>query len=462
LLTEDCLKNGFTDLTRIRILIKAGFWEESWGNVVSTADARPGKDFGYQPFEEDDSLDLSSLLERLRNSAQNPAFAFVWGTFSEHEKEKLNSFRELPGEKEMKYSPSEATRNQVKSIVVARFNNLMDGSHFHTPERFEGVSLRRRTADLLEVNPSGPNLRYLNRLMLEDLCPMELARRQTYPPNGLRRSGMSAVFQVFEDKDYTINYFSTGGESWEGAYKSSCSKQEAREHLQVLYGVMNSEYSDEDRKDFLPKGHKLDDFRTPGLIAAEQKNKALAETFLKNNPPVARSPFYNKKKTKYSPEEKAKWVSDFRTSGMNQHQFAETHGLVYGVFHKWLENAGATTKARTKEEIAALIEKYKARPSGLTKEEFAESVGIPFRTFWTLLQKAGLTKESVKHTPEEIAQLLEAFKVSGMTRTDYAKSIHVDRVTFLRWLESAGIIVDGKEAAVKCESKNAPIVEEIR
>jgi hypothetical protein len=103
----------------------------------------------------------------------------------------------------MKYSPLEITRDEVKRIIVARLNEVMGGTNFHTPALFEDVTIRWRTEDLLQLNPTGPNLKYLNRLMLEDLCPEELARRQNYPPNGLRRSGMSAIYQVFEDKNKT-------------------------------------------------------------------------------------------------------------------------------------------------------------------------------------------------------------------------------------------------------------------
>jgi len=460
LLTDDFLKNGFKPLTRIRILIRAGFWEDSWGKVVSTADSMAGSDFGYQPFEDADILDLTSLMKRLRAPSLHPALAILWDKFTDEERQRLSEFRTVPDAVEMTYSPSEVTKNQVKGSIIARLNEIMDGPNFHTPERFAGISLRRRTEELLRREPTGPNLKYLNRLMLEDLCPAELARRQAYPPNGLRRSGMSAIYQVFEDRNHTIEYFSTGAESWEKSYKSSYTKQAAREHLQLLYRVMDSEYSDKERESFLPKGHKLVDFRTPAIIAAEGKNKALAENFRKTAPRSVRKPFYNKKKTKYSPEDKAKFVSAFRTSGMTQRTFAGKHNLVFGVFHKWLDAAGATTKARSEAETAAIIEQFKARPGQMTKEEFANSVGIPFRTLWAMLKKSGLTTEMVKHTPEEITRHIETFKNSGMTRTKYAKSIHVDRTTFLGWLEASGVFVDGRDMTAQREKEIALILEE--
>ena len=152
LLTDENLQHGFTPMTRIRILIKAGFWEESWGPVVSIAGSRAGADFGYQPFEEDDILDLGNLLKRLRDPAPAPAFAFLWNKFTNHEKEKLSKFRESPGESEMKYSPLEITRDEVKRIIIARLNEVMDGTNFHTPALFEDVTIRWRTEDLLQLN----------------------------------------------------------------------------------------------------------------------------------------------------------------------------------------------------------------------------------------------------------------------------------------------------------------------
>jgi len=427
--TEENLERGFSAQTRARILARAGFWEESWGDILSVADSRAGEDFGYKPFEDDEILDLTQLVHRLREPS-NPACALVWQGFSDLEKQKL-----------LNYRPSDTLHQEIRNLITRRLNEIMYGPCFYDATAFNGLTLRWRTTDLWQRKPTGANGEYLNRLLLEDVFPNELARKQNYPPNALRRSGMSAMYQVYESKEYTIDYFSTGGTSWEDSYKRSYSKQLAREHWQLLYGFMDRLYSEEDRKGLLPVGHKLDDFRTPAVIEAEEKNTILAKEYIETVPPaVPRQPSGNKYKTKYSTAEKARWVADYLASGLTQKDFAEKHDLVFGVFHRWLTEAGHTTKARSEEEIEEIIAKYKA--SGLGKREFAESIGLPDRTFWTYLEKAGLTEHFAEYTPEEIAQHVERYKSGSISKADFAASIKVDVTRLNKWLADADVDID--------------------
>jgi hypothetical protein len=262
--TEENFQNGYDDMTRIRILARAGFWEESWEMLLSKEDSRAGDDYGYQPFENDDIVDLPALVDLLRRDS-TPVAAFIWGGLLQEEQQMLLDHR-----------TSDKNHKAVRDVIVKRLNAVMYGGRYCSEDLFEGVKFRKRTADLLQRRPTGPNLEYLNRLMLEDAFPDKLAKRQGFPPNGLRRSGMSAHYQVFESKDATTTYFSTGGPSWEEAYKTFYSKKEAREHWQMLYSCMDKLYSEEDRKLFLPIGHKLDDFHSPVVVQSEEKNKILA------------------------------------------------------------------------------------------------------------------------------------------------------------------------------------------
>lgn len=434
--TEENFEHGFSETTRIRILARAGFWEESWEMVLSVADSRAGEDFGYQPFDNDDIIDLPRFVNLLREHS-TPGSAFVWHGFSETDKQTLSNYR-----------PRDKAQDVVRTMIVQRLNTLMYGPDFHSDAIFNGVKLRKRTIDLLQRNPTGPNRGYLLRLLLEDIFKDDLARRQGYPPNALRRSGMSALYQVYESKDATITYFSTGGTSWEESYKTFYSKKAAREHWQCLYSCMDKMYSEQDRKELLPPGHKLDDFRTSEVIESEQKNKLLAEEYKQTTPPpVPRQPSGNQYRAKYTLEEKSKYVEEFKKSGTTQKAFAEEHDLSPGVFHRWLDLAGGTQKVRSKEEIEVLIAKYQA--SGLGKEAFAESVRIPYRTFWAYLEKAGLTDEGPKrHTPKEMAQHVAQFKATGMTKQDYADSIGVDRTSLSNWIAAADA---ARDAADNCQ-----------
>lgn len=423
--TDENLENGFSPTIRGRILARAGFWEESWEMFLSKEDSRAGEAFGYQAFENDDIVDLPGLVDLLRQHSTQWT-AFVWDGFSETEQKAL-----------LNYRPSDKGQKELRDVLLKRLNGIMYGGPFHTDQILHGVTLRRRTADLRDRQPTGPNLQYLNRLMLEDMAPEILARRQDYPPNGLRRSGMSAYYQVFESKDATITYFSTGGTSWEEAYKTFYSKPVAREQWLMLYNSMDKAYSQEDRKAFLPTGHKLDDFHTPVIIQAQEKNKILAAEHKQSAPPaVPRRPSGNKHRSKYTPAEKAKWVAEFQKSGTKQKAFAEKHGLVFGVFHRWLEDAGLTQKTRTTGEIAELIAEYQR--SGLTRQAFAESKGIPTRTFWTYLQDTGMTKEAVRRSPKDIARLIEEFHHAGMTQKAFAEKHELDVTTLRKYLAESG------------------------
>ena len=62
-------------------------------------------------------------------------------------------------------------------IAVAQFLNDVIGGHcIYEPERFQGIPLRTETNDLLKQGPPFPNLARLNRMLLEDAYPVELAR----------------------------------------------------------------------------------------------------------------------------------------------------------------------------------------------------------------------------------------------------------------------------------------------
>jgi transposase-like protein len=346
----------------------------------------------------------------------------VWEGFSEAERQTLQSWR-----------PSDHEQS-VRDIIARRLNEIMYGPLFYKQELFTSVQLRKRTIDLLQRNPSRPNLEYLNRLVLEDM--FELAKRQGVPPNGLRRSGMSAYYQIQESKHATITYFSTGGTSWEEAYKTFYTKQQAREHWQMLYSCMDKDYTPEDRVNFLPVGHKLDDFRTPFIIESEAKNQVIAESLKKTALPAPRRSSGNKPRVRHTTEEKAALVDEFQRSELSQKAFAEKHNLCSGVFHRWLDAAGLTRATRSQDEIKELIAEYKV--SGLSQQAFADLKGIPHRTLWTYLEQAGMTQEHVRRTPREIAVLVEEFKGSGMTRKEFAREHRMDVMTLRNYLKDCG------------------------
>src|SRR5690242_13105441 len=69
--------------------------------------------------------------------------------------------------------PADATT--VPNLVKA-LNQIVNGPSIYDSARFAGIVLRPETAQLARQNPAGYQLARLNKLLLEDAYPVELAR----------------------------------------------------------------------------------------------------------------------------------------------------------------------------------------------------------------------------------------------------------------------------------------------
>ncbi|HYW44316.1 MAG TPA: DUF1080 domain-containing protein [Bryobacteraceae bacterium] len=74
------------------------------------------------------------------------------------------------------YSASSANAKAVISALVKDLNQVISGPPIYDTARFSSVVLRPATAQLLQRNLSGQQMARLNRLLLEDAYPRELAR----------------------------------------------------------------------------------------------------------------------------------------------------------------------------------------------------------------------------------------------------------------------------------------------
>ena len=79
-----------------------------------------------------------------------------------------------------------------------------------------------------------------------------------FPFNALRRSAMSAHFQVTENAATTTAWAGTSSSQWDTWYEGSCTKQEALEHWQMVAPHMEEAMAPADLALLLPEGHKLD------------------------------------------------------------------------------------------------------------------------------------------------------------------------------------------------------------
>jgi hypothetical protein len=74
------------------------------------------------------------------------------------------------------YAPSNPNAKAVVSALVKSLNQVLSGLSIYDKARFSKVVLRRDTEELLEQNPRGQQLARLNKLLLEDAYPTELAK----------------------------------------------------------------------------------------------------------------------------------------------------------------------------------------------------------------------------------------------------------------------------------------------
>ena len=74
------------------------------------------------------------------------------------------------------YSASNANAKTVMSALVKSLNQVLSGPSIYEKGRFSKVDLRPDTEELLKQNPHGQQLARLNKLLLEDAYPAELAK----------------------------------------------------------------------------------------------------------------------------------------------------------------------------------------------------------------------------------------------------------------------------------------------
>ena len=104
------------------------------------------------------------------------------------------------------YSASSANAKTVISALVKDLNQLISGPSIYDKARFANVILRPETAQLLKQNPGGQQLARLNKLLLEDAYPTELARSYLtgwIVKDGAMASTGSGRGVVYTTKDYS-------------------------------------------------------------------------------------------------------------------------------------------------------------------------------------------------------------------------------------------------------------------
>ena len=110
------------------------------------------------PFSVFEIQQLGQFIARL-NRRGDEVSAFLWQKLSIPDQAILSN-----------YHPS-ATISKESADVIQALNKFIEGPCIYDKARFQGISLRPETTDLLKERPKGAKLAQLNRLLLEDAFP---------------------------------------------------------------------------------------------------------------------------------------------------------------------------------------------------------------------------------------------------------------------------------------------------
>jgi hypothetical protein len=117
---------------------------------------------GFSLFSVGDFIDLPAFVAKL--CTQDPISKYLWNQFSASTQGVLTSATSTPEEQ--------------KLALVQALDKILKGVLIYETVRFAGVALSPETLELRSQNPKGKDLIRLNRLLLEDAYPLEIAKSQ--------------------------------------------------------------------------------------------------------------------------------------------------------------------------------------------------------------------------------------------------------------------------------------------
>jgi len=138
-------------------------------------------------------IDPPAFAHRLAN-ASDPLSEFLRGRLQESLKADLAA-----------YSPSAENAKAVISALVKDLNQIVAGPPIYDSARFTNVNPRPETAQLIRQNPGGQQLARLNKLLLEDAYPAQLAQSASTGwtvKDGAMASTGSGRGVIYTAKDY--------------------------------------------------------------------------------------------------------------------------------------------------------------------------------------------------------------------------------------------------------------------
>ncbi len=179
-----------TYLSSVSVLLAFTWWCAAsdgpgniWGPVTNNVTMSILVRNDSPTFTGDEINDPAAVIARIKKHGDKVS-TFLWEQSSKREQSAFLDFR-----------PSAPDAEQVEDNLADVLNRTIAGPGIFSIDRFRGSRLTGETRLLLEKDPIGTNLVALNRLLLENIYPFELARRAK--PDGTRvRKGELVVLTV--------------------------------------------------------------------------------------------------------------------------------------------------------------------------------------------------------------------------------------------------------------------------
>ena len=117
-----------------------------------------------------DIKDPAALLRKLSAGA-DPLSNYIYGRLSPATLSLIAEF-----------APVAPPKGKLQKAFAADLNQVLADPSFYSPARFAGVHLRAETSALLAQDPHGEARAFMNRMLLDDAYPVEIAQNSSLPP----------------------------------------------------------------------------------------------------------------------------------------------------------------------------------------------------------------------------------------------------------------------------------------
>jgi len=177
--------------------------DSAWGPVTNNVQMAIWVRNDAPTFNADEINDPAQLIARIRRHPDDLS-DFIWQQASPHQEAAFTNLQ-----------PSEVAARQARTNLADVLNRIIAGKCFYTTNRFSSTVLEPETKGLISqysatpygsYSPAfgvGPDYSTLNRLLLEDAYPYELARRLN--PAGIKIKKGDAVTLIIAFRDLATN-----------------------------------------------------------------------------------------------------------------------------------------------------------------------------------------------------------------------------------------------------------------